>query len=505
VAVAYQHVSEWAPPVTSVNPNVPAALEAIVDRAMEKDPMGRYQTASEMRTDLLRFLRGEMPSAAAVIPVVAGADAATQLFTASSSPPPPPTATPDETARHVATLPEEPESRRSYVFGIIALLLLLAAGIFLLTRLLADSDDGPELIAVPSVANLTRDAAVDELQSLDFRVRIQDVASADIEQGFVIDTDPPAGTQVEIGSTVTLIVSLGPEQFPVPPVVGLAEDAARALIEEQEFVVGNVARRFDNTVAAGLVLEQNPDAGEPAAPGTEVDLVVSDGPFAFTVPDVSDMSRDDAIALLEEEGFEVEVEEEFDEEVEEDFVIRSEPGAGQLVDRENPVVTIFVSQGPEPFSVPDFIGDTVGEAQQRAAELGLELIISGDAVEVSLDSGLDGLVAEQEPAAGTEVTAADPVRVRLGAVRQVTVPDLEGLTEDEARDELEDVGLELDVVGTVPVDFGSGFDGRVVGQDPEEGETVPAGSVVGVQLGEEEPPPTTTTTTTTTTPTTTPP
>jgi serine/threonine-protein kinase len=312
--------------------------------------MGRYQTASEMRTDLLRFLRGEMPSAAAVIPVVAGADAATQLFTASSSPPPPPTATPDETARHVATLPEEQESRRSYVFGIIALVLLLAAGIFRLTRLLADSDDGPELIAVPSVANLTRDAAVDELQSLDFRVRIQDVASADIEQGFVIDTDPPAGTQVEIGSTVTLIVSLGPEQFPVPPVVGLAEDAARALIEEQEFVVGNVARRFDNTVDAGLVLEQNPDAGEPAAPGTEVDLVVSDGPFAFTVPDVSDMSRDDAIALLEEEGFEVEVEEEFDEEVEEDFVIRSEPGAGQLVDRENPVVTIFVSQGPEPFS-----------------------------------------------------------------------------------------------------------------------------------------------------------
>ena len=484
VAVAYQHVSAWPAPVSSINHDVPGALEAIVDRAMEKDPAARYQTAAEMRHDLLRFLRGDTPIAA-----VAANEAATQVLL--SPPPPPATVTPDETARHVASVPPpERTSNAAYVIAIVALIILLAAGLFILSRLLSpDSGDAGELISVPDVTDQARDDAFAALQELGLRVRLRQLPSDTVPEGFVIDTDPSAGSQVDPGSTVEVRISAGPQQFPMPPVIGLSEQAARSLIEEQGFVVGNVSSRFTTDAEEGLVIEQDPDAGDAAPPGTAVDLVLSGGPFALTVPDVSGKTRDAAVNDLTAVGFEVRVEEEFSDDVIEGFVIRTEPGTGQLVDREAPAVTVFVSLGPEPFRLPSFIGSTIDEARDLAAELGIDLVIEQETVEVTLASGLAGKIAEQDPAANSEVTINDQVRVRVGELRMVTVPDLTGLTEDQARSQLDDLGLELIVVGTVQVDPDSGLVDRVAGQDPLPDDQVPEGSAVGVQLGVAPPPP----------------
>ena len=488
VAVAYQHVSAWPAPVSSINPDVPPDLESIVDRAMEKDPAARYQTAAEMRNDLLRFLRGDTPAAA-----VAASEAATQLL--ASPPPPPPTVTPDETARHVAMQPlDERPSSASYIVAIVALLVLLAVGIFILSRLLSDGNGGAtNQVAIPSLTNLTQADAVDALQELGFRVRLRNLPSTTVPEGFVIDTDPPAGTQVDEGSTVEVRVSAGPEQFPIPQVIGLTEEAARALIEEQGFVVGDVTSRFSTDTDEGLVIEQDPDAGDDAPPGTAVDLVLSGGPFALTVPDVTGATRDAAVSQLQAEGFEVTVEEEASNDVLEGFVIRTEPGAGQLVGREDPTVTVFVSTGPEPFALPNFVGLTVADARDLAASVGLELVV-GDPVDVTLASGLAGFVAEQTPAANSEVTVNDTVEVREGVLRSVQVPDLTGLTESQAATLLASQGLDLLVIGEVQVDPNSGLVGRVAGQDPAANATVPEGTIVGVQLGVAPPPATTTTT-----------
>lgn len=483
VAVAYQHVSAWPAPVSSVNPDVPASLEAIVDRAMEKDPGARYQTAAEMRHDLLRFLRGDTPAAA-----VAANEAATQVL--ASPPPPPPTVTPDETARHVASVPPERTNSAAYVVAIVALLVLLGAGIFILSRLLSpDSGAAGDLVTIPDLAGQSRDEAFEALQELGLRVRLRQLPSDTVPEGFVIDTDPPAGSQVDPGSTVEVRISVGPQQFPIPQVIGLSEEAARSLIEEQGFVVGNVTSRFTTDADEGLVIEQDPEAGEAAPPGTAVDLVLSGGPFALTVPDVTGQTRDAAVNELTSAGFEVRVEDEFSEDVIEGFVTRTEPGAGQLVGRESPAVTVFVSLGPEPFRLPSFIGSTVDQARDMAGELGLELVIEQETVDVTLASGLAGKVAEQDPAPNTEVTINDQIRVRIGELRTIGVPDLIGMTENDARSALQSIGLELIVVGTVQVDPESGLVDRVAAQDPNEGNELPEGSAVGVQLGVAPPPP----------------
>jgi serine/threonine-protein kinase len=487
VAVAYQHVSAWATPASSINPAVPAELEAVIERALEKDPALRYQTAAEMRTDLLRFLRGDAPVAAAAT------GAATAVV--ASPPLPPPTVTPDETARHVATPAyEDRSSNVPYVLAIIGLLVVLAAGIFILTRLLSGPAE-PELIAVPDLTGQSEADAIEQLQDLGFRIRLRGETSEAVPDGFVIATDPPPGVQVEPNSVVTLVISGGPQQFPVPQLAGLTEEAARALIEEQGFVVGEVTSRLDNDVEEGLVIEQDPDAGEPAQPGAEVDLVISGGPFALTVPDVVSLTEAAATAELEAAGFSVVVEEEFSNEVVEGFVIRTVPGAQQLVGRDNPTVTVFVSSGPEPFELADFVGLSVSEAQELAVALGVELIIDSVPVEVTLASGLADLVASQDPSPGTLVTINDPVRVQLGVVRQIDVPNLIGLTEQEATDLLESRGLVLEVIGEVQVDPDSGLDGRIAGQDPGAGQTLVEGGSVLVQLGVAPPPPDTTTTT----------
>ena len=289
-------------------------------------------------------------------------------------------------------------------------------------------------------------------------------------------------------------MSAGPEEFPIPRVVGLSEEAARSLIIEQGFVVGEVTSRFTTDVDEGLVIEQDPDSGDVAPPRTAIDLVLSGGPFALTVPDVTNATRDAAVSQLRAEGFEVTVEEEFSDDILEGFVVRTDPGAGQLVGREDPRVTVFVSEGPEPFALPNFVGRSLNEARSLANELGLQLV-EGNAVEVSLASGLAGRVAEQTPAPNSEVTINDTVEVRLGVLRQVEVPDLTGLGEAQAQALLRGLGLDLFVIGEVAVDPDSGLVGRVAGQDPPAEAIVPEGTIVEVQLGAAAAPPGTTTTT----------
>ncbi len=475
VAVAYQHVSEWAPPVSHYNPDVPRDLEAIVDRAMEKDPNARYQSAAEMRDDLLLFLRGTT-----TVPTRQD-ESATRVIAAPMVVPPPATAVPDETSRHMAVEPEDERSRAGFIAGVIGLVLLLIAGLVILWMLLAGGA-AADMVTIPELRNQSAEEATAELQELDLRVGLATEASDEIATGFVIGTLPPGGSLVEPRSLVTIVVSGGPQLVAVPRLVGMTEEDARATIEDEGFLVGEVTTREDQEIEQGVVLEQTPPASQEAAPGSAIDLVVSAGPFALTVPSVEGLTEQQAIDLLEEQEFVVEVELEFSDEVEEGFATRTDPRAGQLVDRETPNVVLFISDGPEPTTMPNFVNLSPDDAEVAAELAGLDLRI-GDPIEVSLSSNLAGRVAAQSPEAGAEVFPGDTVVVRIGQLRQVEVPDLFGLTEQEARDVLDDIGLELRVVGVVPNDDPE-LGNRVMGQEPVEGELVDEGSEVEVQLGE---------------------
>jgi len=496
VAVAYQHVSEYALPPDQVNPDVPPDLAAIVEKAMAKEPVERYQTADELRSDLLLYLSGRQPLAAGA----AAAAAATALIGT-----PPPTVPPDETARVVATSqvpPEEPRSQAAYFAAVIGLLAVLAVGIFILFRLLAGGEPVANTVIVPDLTLQPAEQVFETLQELDLKVRTRQETSDTVPIGLVIATEPPAGTEVETGSFVVVVESAGIEEFTVPPVIGETEAVARSRIEAQGFEIGTVTYELTETEVEGVVIDQSPEGGTLQPPGTEVDLKVSKGPLSLEVPDVSGMTADNAIVTLTREGFEnILTEEEFSLDELEGRVIRTDPEAAMVVPRDR-TVTVFVSLGPEPVAVPDFTGMTEPEARQQANSLGLLLVVSSDRVEVPLDSGLIDRIAAQEPGAGETLEVGDEVTVQLGIVRTVTVPNFDSLTLSEAQSAGALEGVVVQQAGEIEV-ADLNMVGRVVDQNPPPGTSVDEGTTVGVFIGKAPPTTTTTTTTTTTVPTTT--
>jgi serine/threonine-protein kinase len=228
-----------------------------------------------------------------------------------------------------------------------------------------------------------------------------------------------------------------------------------------------------------------------------VDLEVSTGPFAQTMPDVTNMTLDSALATLAEAGFtNIETLDEYSADVLPDFVVRTNPVADQQVPREN-TVQVFVSIGPEPVELPNLVGETRAAADATLQGLGL-VMTEGDPTDVTSASGLNGLVAAQTPAAGTELVPGDTVTISVGQLIQATVPSLIGSSLEEAEAQLSEIGLRLEVIGETETEDPE-LVGSVATQDPAAGTVLPEGSSVQATIGTLPPPTTTTTTAATTT------
>jgi eukaryotic-like serine/threonine-protein kinase len=472
VAVAYQHVSEAAPSPDSLNPDVPREIAAITEHAIRKKPEQRYQTADEFRADLLRFLGGSEPIAAAAFL----AAAPTAMISPAA---PPPVAVGGSTATFDAPVVERGQA--GYWAAVGALIVILLLGLWLLLRLLSGGDPIVGTVEVPNLTGVPAQQAFETLQDMDLKVREVKETSDEMEVGLVIRTDPPSGSDVDPKTFVDVVVSAGPEEFGVPNVIGENVDVARARIEAQGFAVGTIEYVLADEVDENLVMAQSPDGGATAAPGTDVTLIVSSGPSSIEVPDVSGKSSETAILELARAGFEnIETQADFSAEVLAGFVIETNPAAGQTVPRDATIIVI-VSEGPEPVDVPDLEGMTRDQAEQALNALGLLLTVSPDTVEVPISSGLVGNVAEQDPTFGETVEVGSVVTVKLGVVQQVTVPDVLDRDIEVAQTDMANAGLTLDLVGTV-VTNDSAKDNTVATQDPAGGTLVDEGSFVNVEV-----------------------
>jgi eukaryotic-like serine/threonine-protein kinase len=408
MSVAFQHVSTEAPLPSSLNADVTPSLDAVVAKAMRKDPVARYQTADEMRADLLSVLKGEevgMPPLIVPVAVPANGDGATRVM--STTPVPPATAPPDEMYRDVE---EEPSSQMPFILTAFGLLLALGGLIFLLFQLAGGGEEEPTIVEVPNVTGISQAEALTRLQQDGFLVTTFFESSDTVPAGDVIRTDPTFGTMVEEGATIEVYVSSGPEEIEVPPVVGQTRAEAERLITEAGLSIGQVTERADATFAEGIVVEQDPPQGARVGADAPVNLVVSTGPETVIVPNLVNLSERDATAQLQSLGLLVRVQDEHSDEVARDLVIRSDPVADSEVQLGDTVL-IVVSQGPAPVEVPDLVGLTQAEAEAALAELGLTMVADTQGV---ADSSQDGLVIDQNPNAGEVLVPGDTVNVAIG-------------------------------------------------------------------------------------------
>ncbi|MFF4122242.1 Stk1 family PASTA domain-containing Ser/Thr kinase [Microbispora rosea] len=361
VAIAYQHVREDPIPPSRIDPEIPQWADAIVLKAMAKDPVHRYQSAAEMRGDLQRALSGmpvdpqTMAMATQQYNGYGAPDRTRTMTTAGGAPMTQSTrAIPDyEYAREERGGGRYDGRRRSGGGGNTALktalwilipLAVIGAMIGVGYAFLGSGGSATaDKIQVPLVTNQTKAAAEQALKAAGFKVTFgPEEFNSDVPKGAVVSTDPAGGEQTDPGATVTVVVSKGEEKVTVPDdLIGKTQEEAKAELEALELKVSIVPKA--SAKEQGKVFDTNPKPGEKVQKGALVRLYV---PQEMTeVPGVLGQTLEDATQTLKGAGFKVKSQQRSSDTVPQGSVIDQSPPPGTKL---NPgtTITLTVSSGP---------------------------------------------------------------------------------------------------------------------------------------------------------------
>jgi beta-lactam-binding protein with PASTA domain len=291
---------------------------------MAKNPANRYQSAADMRSDLLRAVAGQRVEAT---PVMGDAEKTAII----GAPVPAYGGYDDE--RWDEDDQDAARRRRRRTIAIVAVVgLLLLAGAIALALALGGDDDPPptvQQVQVPQVVGVQQATAEGLLTDANLEVGEITPRETDDEAqvGVVLESSPVPGAEVEQGSSVDLVVGAAPDTIAVPAVVGLSEDDARAALERAGFTGSINTEQTDSAETEGTVVAVDPERDTSVPPDTTITLSVSDG--TVEVPPVRGQTREEAIATLRQAGLtnitETSVER---SDVEPGTALGTEPGAG---------------------------------------------------------------------------------------------------------------------------------------------------------------------------------
>ena len=360
VTVATKQVQDFPVPPTQINPNLDPSLEAIIMRALEKDPRNRFETVGDMKHALNDFLAGRNVNLGGT---VATEVASPEAYGANSAPLPyadgtsvMPTleaganagggaAAPYAPMRAIA--PEEEKSGKGRVVAIVAailamLALLGAAAWFLLGN---TPEPTPEVLKIPDVAGKTVEEATKEITDAGFVVKeAKETYDEKVESGKVIRTDPAANAEAEKGAEVTLFVSVGKEKVLVPDLQGKNADQIKQLLEAAGLKAKEENAENSDSVESGLLIRQDPAAGTSVDVGSTVSYVLSKGSGKIAVEDVYGRSEADARTTLTNQGFNVEVYHDNSSDYAAGTVMAMNPGPGTEL-KKGDTVSITISDG----------------------------------------------------------------------------------------------------------------------------------------------------------------
>ena len=359
IATATKHITDKPEKLSTYRADIPKGIENAVLKLLHKYPKDRFKNAEDLRAVLLQQK--------------------TQLQAI-------------QTQENLVDLTSPKIKYRFTLPALVISLSIVVGTIWTLSRIFdgLPVDGGAQVVInVPDLTGSSQTEALNDLQNLGFKVGIENSAHPEVPEGSVIRTQPPANTSTNPDTLVTIIVSVGPEAYPIPYVVDLETERAVYVIEESGFTVGQKIEVNDDNVPIGFVISQNPIAGKKMGPGSTVDLVVSSGPSLIVLGDLSKKSVEDATQILETLGLEFETIEEFSEDIEEGLVSGTIPEAGEIVTPDD-IVTVIVSLGIK-IEVPEVEGLTYQDAINKLEEVGLVATISGDT---------SGIVRKQLPRKG---------------------------------------------------------------------------------------------------------
>jgi len=405
LSIAYQHVNSDVPPPSSLRPGLPAEVDALVVTATRRDPAQRYQSPQDFLADARR-VRAMLPAPrpfnearpTLVVSTNSGSPSTRSAQPEPSMPPTPP-ATPTSFMRSA-------HRRRSKAPVIIVLVLACVAaaaigGWYVATHL-------SSTVPTPNVIGLNVDQARQQLASSGLSLTVGGEAfSETIPPQSIVSSDPMAGAGVREAGTIDVIVSKGPERYAVPDVRGQTQAAATSALDAAHLIVGSVTEDYDDKAAAGTVARSIPKAGTSAKPGAAVDLVISTGPKPVAVPDVTGRKLGNANRTLASAGLtSTTASEQYSETAKAGVVLSQNPRPGTTVNS-GTAVSIVVSKGPPPVTVPKLIDMPTARAVATLKKLGLvPRVLKGAATPLNR-------VYSQDPAPNTDVPKGSTVTIRI--------------------------------------------------------------------------------------------
>jgi len=374
ISTATKHLTEKPEKPSMFRRDLPKGVETAILKLLEKATYDRFKSAEDLRATLLQQ-RKALQS--------------------------------EQTRENLVDLTNPKVKLRFTLPALIISIGVVIGTIWTLTQVfdgLPTDGGAPTLIEIPDLTGSEQAQALEDLQNLGFKIGIENSADASVPAGSVIRTQPPSNTIVNPDSLVTIIVSVGPEAFPIPYVLDIETERAIYIVEESGFTLGQLLEVNDENIPRGFIISQNPVAGTKMSPGTTVDLVVSKGPSLIVISDLSRKSPEDAIQILETLGFEYELIEEYTEDVEIGLVSGTIPEAGEIVTPDE-LIQVIVSLGIK-IEVPEIEGLVYEDAINILEELGLVATVTGDT---------NGVVRKQIPRKGEFVEPESVVELTFGS------------------------------------------------------------------------------------------
>ncbi|GAA3722732.1 Stk1 family PASTA domain-containing Ser/Thr kinase [Streptomyces tremellae] len=409
VAVAYQHVREEPQPPSVFDPEITPDMDAIVLKALVKDPDYRYQSADEMRADIEACLDGQPVAAAAALGAVG--------YGGGYGPQDQPTTAlrPQDQGGQTSMLPpmnpddggyggyddrsggrrRQKKSNTGTILIVIAAICVLV-GAILIGKYIFTRDSGSDQITVPSLVGQTLPEARKSAQNADVKLTQSGTDNCDQPKGSICSQSPAKG-KMDVGGTISVVVSAGAAKVEVPDEKGSDQDSATQDLESKGFKVD--VRTVESDQDEGTVVSQDPAGGSKAAKGATITLKVAKT-AQVVVPPVTGKQVADAKSQLESIGFVVDTQE-VDSDQDAGTVISQSPQGNEKAP-EHSHVKLQVSKGPQKqqVAVPTINpGTKLGDAQNAIKGAGLNPVVADG----SPNDPNNSYVASIDPGAGTMV------------------------------------------------------------------------------------------------------
>jgi serine/threonine-protein kinase len=403
VTIALKQVGEAPVPPSAHNPAVSPALEAVVLRALEKDPARRFAEADE-------FISALEHAGAGIAPAPLDQTQVGGQRTGLMAPIPPPGAYPEPMLlEHYAPAPPPPDGdggggTRWWIAALVGLLVIavLGAGVLLL---------GKDKVKVPNVVGNPQAEAELILKRRGLATDTTLKEHPTLAKGTVIGQDPGGGSRVPKGDSVMLVVSAGPGTARIPELSGRPRSVARKTLSDLGFAVSEEKAASDS-ITENHVVATRPASGQDLEKGQNVTLVLSSGKERIGVPKVTDLKQDEARSTLEALGFTVATTEQDSTDKDPGTVLDQNPKSGTKLAKGGKV-TLAVAKAPAPVDVPSTIGTGPVAATHALEKAGFKVQQAPDPQPTG-DRTQDGHVVAQSPAGG-QAKKGDTVTITVGS------------------------------------------------------------------------------------------